>query len=58
LEMEVSWTFCLGGPQTAILLILASQVSRIIGMSHWCQAGIGNFLNKNQIHTSHKINNS
>jgi hypothetical protein len=31
----VSWTFCLTWPQTAVLLILASQVARIVGMSHW-----------------------
>jgi hypothetical protein len=28
-------TIFLGLPQTVILLILASQVARIIGMSHW-----------------------
>jgi hypothetical protein len=29
-------TICLGWPQTLILPISASQVARIIGMSHWC----------------------
>jgi hypothetical protein len=32
----VSWTVCLGCPQIAILLISASQVTRITGVSHWC----------------------
>jgi hypothetical protein len=31
----VSQTICLGWLQTVILLISASQVSRISGMSHW-----------------------
>jgi hypothetical protein len=31
----VSQTICLGWPRTMILLILASQVTRITGMSHW-----------------------
>jgi hypothetical protein len=35
---EVSWTICPGWPQTAILLISASQVARITGMGHWCLA--------------------
>jgi hypothetical protein len=29
------WTICLGWPQTVILLISASQVAKITGMSHW-----------------------
>jgi hypothetical protein len=29
------WTICLGWPQTAVLLISASWVARITGMSHW-----------------------
>jgi hypothetical protein len=32
------WTVCLGWPQIAILLISASQVARITGVSHWCLA--------------------
>jgi hypothetical protein len=32
----VSWNICLGLPQTMILPILASQIARITGMSHWC----------------------
>jgi hypothetical protein len=34
----ISWTICPGWLQTMILLISASQVSRIIGMSHQCPA--------------------
>jgi hypothetical protein len=29
------WAFCLGWPQTAILLIFASQVARITGKCYW-----------------------
>jgi hypothetical protein len=36
LEMGVSWTICLGQPQTMILLNSASQVAGIIDMSHQC----------------------
>jgi hypothetical protein len=35
----ILWTFCLGWPQTTILLILAFQVSKITGVSHQCLAG-------------------
>jgi hypothetical protein len=35
-EDGVSWTICLGQPQTKILLISASQVASITSMSHWC----------------------
>jgi hypothetical protein len=35
---EVSWIFCLGWPPTTILLISASQETRIPSMSHWCPA--------------------
>jgi hypothetical protein len=35
MEMEVSWTICLGWPRPEILLISASQVAKIIGMSCW-----------------------
>jgi hypothetical protein len=45
-EMGVSWTFCLGWPQTMILLISTSQVARIIGMSHQHPAGHFIFLMK------------
>jgi hypothetical protein len=31
----VSWTIYLGWPQAAILLMSASQVARITGVSHW-----------------------
>jgi hypothetical protein len=34
---RVSWTICLGWFRTAILLVSASWVARIIGVSHWCQ---------------------
>jgi hypothetical protein len=36
LEMEFSWTVCLGWPWTTTLPISASQVARITGLSHWC----------------------
>jgi hypothetical protein len=32
---RVSQTVCLGWPQTMILLISASQVAKITGVSHW-----------------------
>jgi hypothetical protein len=32
------WAFCLGCPRTMILLISASHVARIMGMTHWCLA--------------------
>jgi hypothetical protein len=35
LEMGVFQTICLSWPLTVILLISASQVARIIGVSHW-----------------------
>jgi hypothetical protein len=35
---RVSGTICPGWLQTAILLISAFRVARIIGMSHWCPA--------------------
>jgi hypothetical protein len=31
----VSWTILLGWPWTVILLVSASQVVKITGMSHW-----------------------
>jgi hypothetical protein len=33
----VRWglTFCSGWPQTSILLVSASQVARVTGVSHW-----------------------
>jgi hypothetical protein len=31
---EISWTICLGWPWVVILLISASQVARITGVSH------------------------
>jgi hypothetical protein len=37
----VSQTFCLGWPQTTVLLISASQVAKITSMHHWCLAWIG-----------------
>jgi hypothetical protein len=42
LEMGILWTICPDWPQTAIL-ISASQVTRIIGISHWRQAATLNF---------------
>jgi hypothetical protein len=35
---RVSWTVCLSCPQTVILLISASQVAGITGVSHRCPA--------------------
>jgi hypothetical protein len=35
---RVSQTTCLGWLRTSILLISASWVARITGMSHWCPA--------------------
>jgi hypothetical protein len=32
----VWWTICLGWPQIILLLISASQVARLTGMSYWC----------------------
>jgi hypothetical protein len=40
----VSWNVCSGWPQTVILLIPASQVTRIIGISHWCLAWYITFI--------------
>jgi hypothetical protein len=37
---RVSWTICLGWLQTVILLISASWLARITGMSHWRLAGM------------------
>jgi hypothetical protein len=38
LEMGVSWTICLGWPQTVILLTSVSQVARITVMRYHCLA--------------------
>jgi hypothetical protein len=38
LEMGVSWTICPDWPWTLTLLIWASQVARIVRMSHRCMA--------------------
>jgi hypothetical protein len=35
LEMGISWTVCLGWPQTVILPISPSQVARITIINHW-----------------------
>jgi hypothetical protein len=40
---KVSQTICLGWPPTFILLISASSVARITGMSHWHLAGFSFF---------------
>jgi hypothetical protein len=37
-QNRVSWTICPGWLQTLILLISASHVARITGMSHWYSA--------------------
>jgi hypothetical protein len=37
------WTICLGWPWTMILLMSASQVARIIGVSHQCPGPLGHF---------------
>jgi hypothetical protein len=44
LEMGVLQTICLDWPWTVILLISASQVARITGVSHWCPAWIELFV--------------
>jgi hypothetical protein len=53
----ILWTICPGWPQTAMLLILVSQVARIIDMSHWqpalCAFLIFNYIN---ILANQKIN--
>jgi hypothetical protein len=36
-EMGVSLTFCLDWAGTMTLLVSASQIGRIIGMSHWAR---------------------
>jgi hypothetical protein len=41
---RVSQSICLGYPQTAILLISASQVTRITGISHQCPAILPSFI--------------
>jgi hypothetical protein len=41
---RVSRAICLGWLRTAILLISASWVARIIGVSHWCPASIHLFF--------------
>jgi hypothetical protein len=40
LEMGVSRNICSNCPQAVILLISASHVARITGMSHWCPAAL------------------
>jgi hypothetical protein len=40
LEMGVLRTICPGWPRTLILLISASQVTRIIDVSHWHPASL------------------
>jgi hypothetical protein len=52
LEMGFSWTICWGWPQTAILLISASQVARITGGSHWCLA-VRWLLNQDSLEVTH-----
>jgi hypothetical protein len=37
--MGFSPSVSLGWPETLILLISASQVARVTGISHWCSAG-------------------
>jgi hypothetical protein len=37
---RVSWTICLGWLWTVILLLSASWVARITGVSHWCPVRI------------------
>jgi hypothetical protein len=39
-EMEVLQTICLGWPQTMILLIPVSQVTKTKDVSHWCLAQV------------------
>jgi hypothetical protein len=41
---EIGSPFCLGWPQTSILLISSSQVSRITGVNHWSPAVLDIFL--------------
>jgi hypothetical protein len=40
---RISWTICLGWLWTVILVIPASWVSRITGLSHWHPANFGGF---------------
>jgi hypothetical protein len=39
-----SWSICLGWPQTSIILISASWIAGITGVSHWCLAWLGCFF--------------
>jgi hypothetical protein len=41
---RVYWTICLGWLWTAVLLIAASLVARITGMSSWCLAALLNSI--------------
>jgi hypothetical protein len=43
---DILWTICLGWLQTVILLISASWISRIAGVSHQCPACVGYFWGK------------
>jgi hypothetical protein len=43
IDMGFQLLFCLGWPWTTILLISASQVARITGVSHWCLPHMLNF---------------
>jgi hypothetical protein len=46
-EMGVSVTFCWTYLSTAVLLISASQVARMTGMSHLCPAVVTFFMKHN-----------
>jgi hypothetical protein len=48
-ENRVSWTICSGWPWTLILLISASGVARITGVSHWFLALLGFWLGFHEI---------
>jgi hypothetical protein len=50
---RVSWTICPCWLQTTILLISVSWVARITGVSHWCLAVWGSFIEI--LYTYHRI---
>jgi hypothetical protein len=50
---RVSWTICLGWPQTVMILISASQVTRIIGISH---QSLDNAQVLMEMNSSHQVN--
>jgi hypothetical protein len=53
LEMEPCGLFCLNWPQISILLISASQVRRLIGVSHWRLAKVWILCYVNYVQAQH-----